>query len=120
MADLDADLAARTLERVVAIAPEHSGALESLERVYFNGDQWAELYEVYQKMALEKRDPAGCDQVTDAAVRADLARHAAEDLGRDQRRVLQRLDLIVRAGDDPRHGRRKRKTHVRIFAGCAS
>ncbi len=51
------ELAAKTLERVVALAPEHTIALDGLERTYAAARAWPELAVVLERASLTTADP---------------------------------------------------------------
>lgn len=71
-------------------------ALEALERVYFNSEQWAELYEVYQKMV----DIAPGDEGM-ADCYARMAKIAQDGLGDRERAVDLWGRVIDLRGEDP-------------------
>lgn len=52
------ELAARTLERVVARAPDHEGVLDELERCYRAARMWPELLAVLERAAIGDADAA--------------------------------------------------------------
>ncbi len=51
------ELAAKTLERVVAIVPDHGVALEALERTYGAARAWPELAVVLERASVTTADP---------------------------------------------------------------
>jgi tetratricopeptide (TPR) repeat protein len=51
------ELAARTLERVVALAPEHAQALDGLERTYGAARAWPELAVVLERAVTSTHEP---------------------------------------------------------------
>lgn len=51
------ELAAKTLERVIAIAPGHTIAVEALERTYGAARAWPELAAVLERAAVSTTDP---------------------------------------------------------------
>jgi tetratricopeptide (TPR) repeat protein len=51
------ELAAKTLERVIAFAPSHSGAIEALERTYGAARAWPELAAVLERAVTSTADP---------------------------------------------------------------
>ncbi|HEX2570588.1 MAG TPA: tetratricopeptide repeat protein [Polyangia bacterium] len=74
---------------VLELEPRNARALESLERVFFQREQWAELYGVYEKMidiAQGDADMAECY--------ARMAKIAAEALG-DRARAIELWNRVV-------------------------
>ena len=51
------ELAAKTLERVIAITPDNTDALDALERTYGAARAWPELAVVLERASLATRDP---------------------------------------------------------------